>query len=95
MPFSVRPHRHLPVQCSVTYNASPFLKLPLAYLSGFWLLVTLLVLGSGSAYAEWVKISSNDTAIYYADPEAIRRKGTLVKMWVLVDFKTIQTSAEG
>lgn len=24
MPFSIRPYRHFPVQCSVTYNAGPF-----------------------------------------------------------------------
>ena len=59
------------------------------------LLIILLFLCSAPAYAEWVKISSNDTLTYYADPESIRHKGTLVKMWGLVDFKTIQTSAEG
>jgi hypothetical protein len=32
MPFSIRPHRRFPVHCAVTYNAGPFLKLPLAYL---------------------------------------------------------------
>jgi hypothetical protein len=40
MPFSIRP---FPVS---------FLKLPLAYISGFWLLITLLVLSSGPTYAE-------------------------------------------
>ena len=35
MPFSVRPHRRFPVQCNVTNNAGPFLKLPLASCSGF------------------------------------------------------------
>ena len=34
MPFSIRPFRRLPVQCSVTYHARPFLKLPLASCSG-------------------------------------------------------------
>jgi hypothetical protein len=24
MPFSIRPHRRLPMRCSVTYNAGPF-----------------------------------------------------------------------
>lgn len=24
MPFSIRPSRHFPVQCAVTYNAGPF-----------------------------------------------------------------------
>ena len=54
MPLTIRPHRRFPVHCSVTYNAEPFLKLPLAYCSGFWLLITLLVLNSVPAYAEWV-----------------------------------------
>jgi hypothetical protein len=30
MPFSIRPFRRFPVQYAVTYNTSPFLKLPLA-----------------------------------------------------------------
>ena len=34
MPFSIRPFRRFPVQCFVTYNAGPFLTLPLAYFSG-------------------------------------------------------------
>ena len=24
MPFSIRPYRHFPVQCAITYNAGPF-----------------------------------------------------------------------
>jgi hypothetical protein len=39
MPFSIRPYRRFPVQCSVTYHAGPFLKLPLAYLFGFGQLI--------------------------------------------------------
>ena len=35
MPFSIRPYRRFPLQCAVTYNAGPFLKLPLAYFSVF------------------------------------------------------------
>ena len=35
MRFTIRPFRRFPVQCSVTYNAGPFLKLPLAYCSGY------------------------------------------------------------
>jgi len=31
MAFSIRPYRRFPVQCSVTYNARPFIKLPMAY----------------------------------------------------------------
>jgi hypothetical protein len=59
------------------------------------LLITLLVLNSGPVYAEWVLTSGNDDAglTVYVDPETIRRKGNLVKMWQLYDYKTIQTVA--
>jgi len=30
IPFSIRPYRCFPVQCSIPYNTGPFLKLPLA-----------------------------------------------------------------
>ena len=77
MPLSIRPHR----------------RLVLAYLSGFWLLITLLVLSSGPAYAEWVRVGGDDEAevTTYVDPDTIRRKGNLVKVWDLFDFKTRQT----
>jgi hypothetical protein len=35
MPFSICPYRRFPVQRSITYNAGPFLTLPLAYRVGF------------------------------------------------------------
>jgi hypothetical protein len=56
-------------------------------------LITLLVLSSGPAYAEWVAVSVNDETgvTAYFDPHTIRRKGELVKMWVLYDYKTVQT----
>lgn len=91
MPFSIRPYRRFPVQCSVTYNAGPFFKLPLAYVFGFWSLITFLVLSSGPAYAEWVAIGEINDSIVYVDPDTIRRKGDLAKMWILNDFKTIRT----
>jgi len=75
MPPSIRPHRHL----------------PLAYISGFWSLIVLLVLCSGPAYAEWVQIGMlEDGTTIYADTDTIRRKGDLVKMWVLFDYHLAQ-----
>jgi hypothetical protein len=59
------------------------------------LLITLLVLSSGPAYAEWVSISlTRREGGYdvYADPDTIRRKGDLVKMWILYDYKTLQSA---
>ena len=55
------------------------------------LLIIFLFLSSAPAYAEWVEVGITDEATVYADPETIRRKGDLVKMWYLHDFKTTQT----
>jgi len=80
MPFSIRPHRR-------------FLNPPLTYFSAFWPLIALMLLSSSPAYAEWVAVGGNDQIgmTTYADPGTIRRKGNLVKMWQLNDFKTVQT----
>jgi len=66
-----------------------FLTLPLA-------LITLLVVSSGAAYAEWVDVSSGESYggfTMYTDPDTIRRKEELVRMWQLHDYKTVQTEA--
>ena len=62
------------------------------------LLIILLFLSSGPAYAEWVLVGSSEVSggyIVYADRDTIRRKGNLVKMWYLVDHKTVQTTSGG
>jgi len=75
------------------FHIGPFLKLPLA----FWFLITLLVLSSGPAYAEWVLVSGGISdqvkMSVYTDPDTIRRKGDLVKMWHLYDFKTMMSGS--
>jgi len=83
MPFSIRPYRRLPV---------PFLKLALAYFSGFGSLITLLILSGGPAYAEWVSLDATNQrgGTVYTDPDTIRLKGDVVTMWSLHDYKTIQ-----
>ena len=94
MPFVLRPYSRVPLQCSVTYNAEPFLPLPLTYFSGFWLLITLLFLSTVPAYAEWVAVEKDfllpGLQTVYVDPDTIRREGNLVTMWQLIDFKTMQ-----
>ena len=59
------------------------------------LLITLLVLSHGPAYAEWLLVGKGVESgmTTYADPDTIRRKGELVQMWVLFDYKTVQTNA--
>ena len=68
----------------------PFFTQPLA----FWFLITLLVLSSIPAYAEWVRALNNQTdPTLYVDSDTIRRDGTVVKWWELLDYKTVQTVA--
>jgi hypothetical protein len=97
MPSVLRPYRRVPLQCSVTYNAESFLMLPLAYCSGFWSLITLLMLSSVPAYAEWVAVEKDyllpGLQTVYVDPDTIRREGNLVTMWQLIDFKSMQGNA--
>ena len=91
MPFLIRLSRRFPVQCAVTYNAGSFLKLPLAYCLGFWLLITLLVLSSELVYAEWVAVISSEGSggyTVYVDPDTIRHEEDGVEMWELYDHKT-------
>jgi hypothetical protein len=58
------------------------------------LLITLLVLSSGPAYAEWVKVGETDDGMtVYYDPATIRRNRNLVTMWQFYDYKTVQTVA--
>jgi hypothetical protein len=56
------------------------------------LLFILFFLSSVPAYAEWMAVGGNEEAgvTVYADPGTIRRKGNLVKVWHLNDFKTVQ-----
>jgi hypothetical protein len=55
--------------------------------------LTLLVLSSGPAHAEWVKVSDSDETgkTVYVDPATVRRNSNLVKMWQFYDYKTVQT----
>jgi hypothetical protein len=59
------------------------------------LLITLLLLSSAPAYAEWVQVSDTDEAgkTVYVDPATIRRNRNLVTMWQFYDYKTVQTVA--
>ena len=94
MPFTIRPYRRVPLRCSVTYNAGPSLTLPLAYCSGVASLITLLMLSTVPAYAEWVAVEKDyllpGLRTVYVDPDTIRREGNLVTMWQLIDFKWMQ-----
>ena len=69
------------------FHIRPSLTLPLA-------LITLLVLSSAPAYAEFVKALNNQTdPTLYVDSDTIRRNGTVVRWWELLDYTTVQTVA--
>jgi hypothetical protein len=50
-----------------------------------------LILGilSNPAVANWVEVASDETSTLYADPTTIRKAKGMVKMWSLVDYKSI------
>ena len=55
------------------------------------LLILLLLLVSTSVFAEWTAVDRNAAGITtYADFGTIKRKGNKVKMWSLLDYKTVQ-----
>jgi hypothetical protein len=62
-----------------------------------FILLTLILLvlnNSSPVYAEWVLtvfVEGKGGITVYVDPATIRRKGELVKMWHLYDFKVVQT----
>jgi len=70
-----------------------------AYCSGFRALITLLVLSTVPAYAEWVAVEKDyllpGLQTLYVDPDTIRREGNLVRMWQLIDFKWMQGNPRG
>ena len=53
----------------------------------------MLLVTAGTASAEWTAAGDSDEFIQYVDRATIRRNGNFVKMWVLMDFKTVQTFA--
>ncbi|HEY6260089.1 MAG TPA: surface-adhesin E family protein [Nitrospiraceae bacterium] len=68
---------------------------PLLFLTIFWALPAFIFLNSVPAHAEWRPISNAEGAggfMIYVDPTTLHRTGDLVKMWVLYDFKFVQTS---
>jgi hypothetical protein len=77
----------------------PNLKQPPVSFSCFWFLIPLLVLGSGSAYAEWVAVEKDSLMpglqTVYVDPDTIRREGHLVTMLQLTDLKWMQGNPRG
>jgi len=81
------------------YKVSHPFKLPSAYRTGFWLLITFLILSTVPVYAKWVAVErdylSPGLQTVYVDSDTTRREGNLVTIWQLIDFKWMQGSARG
>jgi hypothetical protein len=52
----------------------------------------LLAVVSSSAAAEWVEVFRDEAITVYADPATIRMAGNRATMWVLYDYKSVQSS---
>jgi hypothetical protein len=55
------------------------------------ILMILLILISSNAIAEWVKVNANDEFSTYANRSTILKKGHVVKMMSMYDYKAVQT----
>jgi hypothetical protein len=59
------------------------------------LLMAVLLMGAGTACAEWTKLAvsskAEDAFTLYIDIATIQRNGKLVRIWDLQDFKLAQT----
>lgn len=95
MPFTICHHGRFPMLYDLSRYVSLFLRPSQSYLVGFGLLLMVLILSSQPVYAEWVLASGDDEVglKVYVDPSTLRRNGSLVKMWKLHDYKTVQTVA--
>jgi hypothetical protein len=59
-------------------------------------LITLFVLSTGSAHAEWTFFATDGKGnTVYIDRDTVSRKGSLVRIWVLLDAMTVHETLEG
>jgi len=56
------------------------------------LLALILALCTTNTMAEWVHVGGDDRFTLYSDPTSINKSGSIVKMFRLTDFKTVQIS---
>jgi hypothetical protein len=58
-----------------------------------YILMVILAVASNSAMAEWVKVGGSDAFTTYTDPATLLKAGNSIRMWTLVDFKTVKTAS--
>ena len=59
------------------------------------LLGLMLLVNATAARAEWTAVGEGSEFIYFVDTTTIRRNGNFVKMWNLMDYKTVKKSVAG
>lgn len=57
--------------------------------------VLVLLFAGSSAYADWTHVGASDNSDVYVDYASIRKNGRLVKLWALIDYKSVNRSADG
>ena len=55
----------------------------------------LLALASGSAFAEWATVGTNEISTLFADLDSMRKTGNVVKMSYLIDYNKRQVHVNG
>jgi hypothetical protein len=94
MPPATRFHPEHMTQHSIVGNIRLSITLlPASFLTS-WLLGVFLVFSDGLAYADWVPVEKpypvRELQTLYVDPATIHRKGNLVAIWQLTDFRWMQ-----
>lgn len=56
------------------------------------ILLSILLLVTGAAWAEWEKVTTTAQATFYIDRATIRKDGNLRRIWWLTDYKQRDTS---
>lgn len=70
---------------------SPKSRLSLRYIFAMTKWILLLLLFVKPAWADWHFIGKTSDFGMYADPSSIQRRGALVKMWAMGDYKDTQS----
>jgi len=61
------------------------------------ILLVLLLMTCSVSWAEWelTDTSTDETVTFYHDKSTIRRNGSIVKMWTLRNYTTVQIDKQG
>ena len=58
------------------------------------IVLSLMLLATNPAWADWVNTDSTDDAAHYMDPATVRKDGDLRSAWTLQDYKERQRGGE-